>query len=172
MNQRKKLDDKLDATEAGRSLKLALEKAGGPKGLRDLLSIPKQTVDNWIYIQSRVSRRGAIAIDALNIGVTKEQLRPDVKDWTAAGMPQKCHADEAAKTPRGRALLKLLETTNGSAKAFARLIGVRSIAMWVERGYVPQRHVDRIIALPEFNGLTRADVRPDLHELDYEESAA
>lgn len=159
----------LEGTPQGKAFLGVINAAGGPQALASTIGVSKQVVDNWIYLSKRVSREGALAIEAVFDGVTKEQLRPDVADWDAVTENRDLMA-ELASTPRGRGLLLVLSRVKNSRKALANLLGLSSPSLvknWIARGYLPKQHVKPLLGMDEFKGLTAEMIRPDLHELDY-----
>lgn len=163
------MNEKLGATPEGQALLSVILAAGGPQALADEISVSKQVVDNWIYLSGRTSKDGAMAIESVFSGVTKEQLRPDVADWSSVTGFRDLMV-ELEDTPRGRGLLMVLSRVKNSRRALTSMLGLSSPALvknWMARGYIPKHHVHRILELPEFEGLTAEMIRPDLHELDY-----
>lgn len=163
--------EKLAATPEGQAFLKVIDAAGGAAALASLINVKRQTVDNWIYLSGHPSAQGAIAIEAIIEGVTKEDLRPDVTDWDVREAKGKGELiDKLSQTGRGEGLLAVLKRVKNSKRALANLLGLSSphlIQNWIARGYVPKHHVRRILELPEFDGLTAEIIRPDLHELDY-----
>lgn len=162
------MHEKLGGTPEGRALLGVIEAANGVGGLAEILDVSHQTVTNWVYLLRRVSRQGAIDIER-TMGVNREDLRPDIKDWNA---PERNYnlVDSLGDTPRGKGLLMVLERVKNSRKALSAMLGLSSpriIQKWISHGYVPKRHVKKLLAMPEFEGLTAEMIRPDLHELEY-----
>lgn len=163
------MQEKLSATPEGKALLKVIKAAGGPKELAAELAVSSQVVDNWIYLSGRVSKSGALAIESAFEGVRKEDLRPDVTNWDLAKGSRDLMAS-LESTPRGQGLLLALSKLNNSRKALAGKLGVSRPSLvnnWMARGYLPKRHVQTLLALPEFEGVTAEMIRPDLHEMDY-----
>ncbi len=166
----KVMHDTLSSTEHGKALLGVIEAAGGKQELANALGITLQIVENWVYISKRVSRWGAVQIEEKFEGVTKEQLRPDVADWSAVTGCNGSAFAELKETERGKGLLLVMSRVKNSRKALARMLGLKtsnSVGTWISRGYIPKKQVKAILALPEFSDLTAEMIRPDLHELDY-----
>lgn len=60
----------------------AIEYFGNRTRMAEALGVHQQTPYQW-YRLKRISVAGALKVHALNIGITREQLRPDIKDWNA-----------------------------------------------------------------------------------------
>lgn len=164
------MQEKLGSTPQGRALLKVLNSQGGPSELAKLISVSRQTIDNWIYLSGQVSKAGAIAIESSLHGVTKEELRPDITDWSETKARAADLLSTLQETPRGRGLLAMLERVKYSRKAMATLFGLSSphlVQTWISRGYLPKHHVQAALLMPEFKGLTAEIIRPDLHALDY-----
>lgn len=165
------MKEKLGATPQGRVFLAVIDAAGGPSELAKALGLTRQGIDNWIYLSGCPSRQGAIAIEEAFDGITKESLRPDVTDWENYKRRESGELlSSLESTDKGMGLLAVLARVKNSKKALATLLGIKSPRMiqnWIVRGYVPKHQVHRILALPEFEGLTAEIIRPDLHKLDY-----
>ena len=158
------MNDKLGSTPEGKAFLAAIEKAGGKRALANLIGVDLQSIENWTYLSRRVSKHGAVAIEAALDGFKKEDLRPDVKDWSSYKPPR--ILDEALQSsPRGRGLLLVISKLCGSRKELARRLGCSDhlINNWMVRGYLPKRHVGALLEMPEFEGVTAEMIRPDLY---------
>lgn len=168
---REKMQEKLGKTTEGRALLSAINAFDSCKEMADTIGVSRQTIDNWAYIAGRCSKNGAILIAENVEGVTREELRPDVKDWSAVTDAEPRNLlEDLRKTGRGRGLYKVLKRVKFSRKALASLLGIRSAHMvqnWIVRGYLPKQHVMKVVGLPDFEGLTAEIIRPDLHAADY-----
>lgn len=170
MRNPEKMRENLSGNPGGLALLKAVDYYGSASALASALAFPKQRVDNWIYLLGRPSKQGAAAIEALGIGISKQELRPDVDSWQGVNEPRPDHKANLAKTQRGCGLMLALSRCGNSTKVLAKLAGVSGpqvVQEWIERGYIPKRHVQSLLALPEFAGLTAETLRPDLHPLEY-----
>ena len=165
------MHEKLSATPEGKALLKVITAAGGQAALAAAIGVRKQSIYNWVYLSPKgVSKAGAIAIEKAFPIVTKEQLRPDVIDWSMGKNQQPDRLKRLESTACGEGLLLVLERACYSCEALAMMLGLSGagvIGNWIARGYVPKHNLKAILQNPEFEGITAEMIRPDLHEMDY-----
>lgn len=143
-----KTADRLSQTKEGAALLAMVERHGTPAKFAEAIGVNPQWVRQWIY-DGRISK-AACADIAEAIGVTKEDLRPDLpaSAWAVKVVTPKPDRQPVARTEDAKLLVRLAEQ-HGSvkdlcAKAFCT---VGDYHTWKARGRIPAIKLPTFLAL-------------------------
>jgi len=154
---------RLSKTPQGKALLELLAKYPTKRALAKAIGSSDEYVTRCSRM-GKISMAGAILINKLGV-MKKEQLRPDVDDWSV-GQPGLPIGTKAARSGAHQALLRDLAISFGSVKSFCRAAGfsIRNYHDWLSRDKISNQGLTKILCISELSDSLR--YRVEMESID------
>lgn len=148
--QKQERDQRLNQTAQGAALQKLARMFGSYAEMAEHLGVARATITLWLS-KERISRGGAVRAESLGL-MSREKLRPDVRDW-AAGTPGRHIGESPNRDGADQLLLRDLVEHCGSVRILCKKAGITSADFhrWNSRNRISGRGVaklSRIRGLP------------------------
>lgn len=137
---------RLSATPEGSALMSLIRRYDSQRIMGEELGISNTLITKWKK-KGRISREGAIFVHG-KTGISKEELRPDIQDWSQPESGRKIGA-KPDRSGKDQVIIQQLCEHFGGIDALAEKLDVkrRLIHTWTDRDVIPNKRIVAILKM-------------------------